>query len=87
MVDCRLSDIMWAMLYNYISATHGSIRSVYIILFFVQENILGSKYITVLFCLKDYFGDSFYAPRGLAYTPPPFRPFSHLTTQNSGADR
>jgi len=39
------------------------------------------------FCLKKYFGDSFYAPRGLAYTPLPFRPFSRLTTQNSGADR
>lgn len=39
------------------------------------------------FLFKNYSGDSIYAPRGLAYTPLPFRPFSHPFKQKGGADR
>lgn len=48
----------------------------------VLESVWWNKYITP-FLFKNYSGGSIYAPRGLAYTPPPFRPFSRPFKQKA----
>ena len=54
--------------------------------FLPKEILMGDKYI-MPFLFKNYSVDSIYAPRGLAYTPLPFRPFSRPFKQKGGADR
>jgi len=62
LIDCRINDIMWAMylamLYNYISATHGSIKSVYIMLFLFKK-IFWDRLYNTLFCFKNTCGSHF----------------------------
>ena len=71
------------MIDNYISPTVGS-KYINTIVFLFLGVFKSDKYI-MLFCPRKYLWDSFYAPRGLAYTPLPIRPFSRHFTEKSGA--